>query len=182
MLAEWAAALARDGLSDGLLHIEPYARESLRYGGPACVEAAETFFGADSALAHSALRLPRDDRLILAAHRCADIAEAIGKLANGNPETPGPTALGRVRLTLPERRRRDELRARARRYDPAVEGGTLPDFRRALHALTGALPPTTAYLTASDLIHMHSNRLLGTDPGAERLARSLASDLLHRHG
>jgi thiopeptide-type bacteriocin biosynthesis protein len=180
-LAEWAAALAHDRLSDGLLHIEPYVRESLRYGGPAGIEAAETFFGAGSALAHSALSLPRDDRFILAAHHCADIAETIGKIASANLEGPSPTAIGGIRLTPPERRRRDELRIRARRHVP-VEGGTVPDFRSALDTLASVLPPTTAHLTASDLIHLHCNRLLGTDPGAERLARSLASDLLHRRG
>ncbi|MFD7137983.1 lantibiotic dehydratase [Streptomyces sp. NPDC059919] len=37
-----------------------------------------------------------------------------------------------------------------------------------------------ASLCASDLIHLHVNRLLGVDPAVERLVRSLAADRLHR--
>lgn len=53
-----------------------------------------------------------------------------------------------------------------------------PTDATAVSVVSRLLPATAV---ASDVIHMHCNRLLGgLDASAERIARSLALDLLHR--
>ncbi|UCM88999.1 lantibiotic dehydratase [Streptomyces marincola] len=175
-LATATARLRRQGLCSGL-HLEPYEQEIERYGGEQAMASAECFFHADSALALRALRLTDSQRLLLAAASSAEIAGALA------PEQPR-RALAPGRLTRDQRRHRDTLRAITRRGAAAL----IPPFlatvhaqrRKALLAYRDVLAPAFAAPCASDLIHMHNNRLLSTDPSHERLARTLAADLLHR--
>lgn len=170
-LTAWAECLAEQRLSDGLLHIEPYVRETQRYGGTDAIDHAEAFFAADSAFAQAALHLSDSERHVLAAHSAAAIAAASPPAARGGPLTPD------------ERQRRDELRPLTRaRPTPAAPDTLAQDRQQALSALLPHLTGPGGHRTVSDLIHLHCNRLLGTDAGAERIVRSLAVDLLHRHG
>ncbi|MDT3395298.1 lantibiotic dehydratase [Streptomyces sp. B1866] len=180
LLSDWSAALYDQRLAGGLT-LEPYEPETARYGGPKAISAAEEVFAADSLFTARflALTAARDDRLLAAAVAAADIACTV---------SPRPREALRGRpLAAPDRRARDALRPRLR--SAAHEPTTLiPEplttswaaRHTALCAYQAALPdPHTAILCASDMIHMHSNRLLGTDPAQESIARSLATDLLH---
>ncbi|MFE4512618.1 lantibiotic dehydratase [Kitasatospora sp. NPDC056783] len=171
-LAGLAARLVGQHLTNGHLTAVPYQRETQRYGGPGAIGAAETVFAADSALVRTALPGHGDDqRLILAAHTAAAIARTLNT----------PTAARPRPLPADSRRRREALRARCR--TATVPGDLTEPWRTLLDALTTYRPllaDETAPLCAYDLIHMHCNRLLGTDRDREHLARSLATDLL-RH-
>jgi thiopeptide-type bacteriocin biosynthesis protein len=174
LLTGWAAQLADQRLSDGLLHTEPYLRETQRYGGTKAIETAEAAFAADSGLALSTLHLDQSARLILAARTIKTIATTLA------PAQAKDAARAEA-LAVADRRQRDSLRVRT----PEPTETTLPHaiqgaHRAVLHDLAGLLKREVAPGVASDLIHMHCNRLLGLDAGAERIARSLALDLLHR--
>lgn len=172
-LTAWADGLTDQHLTDGLLHVEPYVRETQRYGGPDAIDHAETFFAADSAFAQAVLHLNDSERHVIAARSAAAIAvaSATPAAARGGPLAPV------------ERRRRDELRAITRiRPAPANSDMLWQDCHKALAALTNRLTGPGKQHTVSDLIHLHCNRLLGTDAGAERIVRSLAGDLIHRCG
>ncbi|MFB7675854.1 lantibiotic dehydratase C-terminal domain-containing protein [Kitasatospora purpeofusca] len=147
-IADLAAQLAEQHLTNGHLAATPYQRETQRYGGPGAIGAAEAVFAADSALVRT-LDTP----------------------AAARPR-PTPAALRRRRETL-----RPQCRAAAVPADLTDLWSTLLDTLTAYRPL---LTDDVAPLCASDLIHMHCNRLLGTDRDHEHLARSLATDLLRR--
>jgi thiopeptide-type bacteriocin biosynthesis protein len=173
-LSDWAAKLADQGLSDGLLHMEPYLRETRRYGGEAAIERAEQVFAADSALALGSLHLDEIGRLVLAARTIQAIATTLC------PSGAHEAARGAA-LTAFERPRREQARALTGKPSDADPFSTREQAHRAaLSSLAAALAPHVATAVTSDVIHMHCNRLLGLDAGAERIARSLALDLLHR--
>ncbi|MFJ8628573.1 lantibiotic dehydratase [Kitasatospora sp. NPDC093550] len=164
-----AELLAERHLTTGRLSAAPYQQETQRYGGPGAIGAAERVFAADSALSRAALVLGDDQRLILAAH----IAAAIARTLNT------PTAARPHPLAVDLRRRREGLRAECR--TAAVPDDLTGPWNTLLDALTAYRPhlaDEVAPLCASDLIHMHCNRLLGTDRDREQVARSLATDLL----
>jgi thiopeptide-type bacteriocin biosynthesis protein len=176
-LTDWAARLADQALSDGLLHVEPYLRETQRYGGEGAIDHAEHLFAVDSARTRTALPLTSRERLVLAAQTIQTIAATLA------PDHAHRATRGAA-LATSERQLRDQLRDRT-----SQSGGPGPgsaqirieaDHQAALKALAAALPPPAAPAVASDVIHMHCNRLLGLDAGPERVARSLALDLLHR--
>ncbi|MGW6407002.1 lantibiotic dehydratase [Streptomyces vinaceus] len=200
----WAARMGALGLA-GAARWEPYVPETERYGGPAGLAAAEGVFVADSSLVLEALAAlgpsaatglglealpnparPRSaDGILLAAAGAVSIARV---LAAGSPG-----AVGRAPLDVSGRRWREALRGRFR---SAADGDLVPAHladrwrarERALAAYRAALrdggAPSrweeVASLCASDLIHLHVNRLLGPDPAVERLVRSLAADRLRR--
>ncbi|MEE1927390.1 lantibiotic dehydratase [Streptomyces sp. TRM 70351] len=175
-LAHAVARLRRRGLCRSM-HLEPYDQEIERYGGPQAISAAERLFCADSHLALLALSHTEDERLLIAAVSAADIAATLA------PDQPR-LALSPGRLTSAERRHRDILR-------PAVRQGASTPLPRSLTtaheerhdtlvAYRDTLPPQAVAQCAFDVIHMHANRVLAVDPGRERLARTLAADLLHR--
>ncbi|MFF3014801.1 lantibiotic dehydratase [Streptomyces sp. NPDC057939] len=196
----WARELRACGLA-GSTRWETYVPEVERYGGPACLAAAEAVFAADSALSLAALdadafggaAIPAEDRrILLAAAGAVSVARLV---ADGSPRAVATAGLSRdVRL------RREALRGpfHALLPEPTVGGTALRGAWLARDtalagygaALTGARPaggptaagasPGIAELCASDVVHMHVNRLLGPDPATERLVRSLASDALHR--
>ncbi|AZK95993.1 hypothetical protein B7R87_20565 [Streptomyces tsukubensis] len=174
-LARWSADLAGQRLTGGRLHHEPYVRETQRYGGPAAIDAAENVFAADSALVRELLGHPDDSgRVVAAAVSAAAIARAFASpgAARGGP------------LDRADRRRREELRPAARAHVVTSRTAPLWDARQESLTVYRAVLPSgeIAERCASDLIHLHCNRLLGTDPGSERIVRSLATDLLHCDG
>ncbi|MFE5536275.1 lantibiotic dehydratase [Streptomyces sp. NPDC056519] len=156
--------------------------------------AVPDFALADPALAD--LPLPWSaDGILLAAAGAVSVARVLAAGA--------PAAVGRAPLDVTGRRWREALRGRFRSGAggdavPAVLARQWRARESALAAYRAALldtgrrtgrstyacqPPgaeEVASLCASDLIHLHVNRLLGADPAVERLVRSLAADRLHR--
>ncbi|MFE0423015.1 thiopeptide-type bacteriocin biosynthesis protein [Streptomyces sp. NPDC058953] len=186
MLLRWGSGLAEQGLSDGHLHYEPYIRETPRYGGPGAVDAAEDVFAADSALALTVLVTETQEgaephRLPLAAICAVAVARALTA-----PGAVPEVVRGSVRggpLTRAERHERDRLRTAARSHRlPSWLTEAWSVRQKALAAYGDVLPdPDIAGRCASDLVHLSCNRLLGADAGLERVARSLATDLLYAH-
>ncbi|WPO76710.1 lantibiotic dehydratase [Streptomyces sp. KN37] len=164
-------------LASGALHVEPYEQEIERYGGPKAITAAEDLFCADSRLALAALSCTEDDRLLIAAVGAADIARTLAPHESRSALRPG-------RLTPAQRRHRDTLRPRLScGADSALPHRLAADHHArhtALLAYRATLADEFAARCASDVIHLHANRMLGTDPGSERIMRTLAADLLPR--
>ncbi|WP_405826831.1 lantibiotic dehydratase [Streptomyces sp. NBC_00838] len=161
-------------LRPGALRVEPYQQEIERYGGPEAITAVEDLFCADSRLALGALSCSDDTRLLIATAGAAGIARTLA------PDRPR-AALPPGRLTPGQRRHRDVLR-------PRLTNDLIPKALTAAHAARHdallayrkVLPEEFAARCAGDVIHLHANRMLGTDPGLERIMRTLAADLLHR--
>lgn len=165
-------------LSPGALRLEPYEQEIERYGGPQAITAVENFFCADSRLALATLPLTEDARLVIAAVGAAEIART---LAPGKPHS----VLNPGRLTRDQRRHRDALRPRLanKRSEgliPADLTAAWAHWRAALIDYRDTVPQQFAAPCASDVIHMHANRMLTLDSGIEQVMRTLAADLLHR--
>ncbi|AQW46767.1 lantibiotic dehydratase [Streptomyces violaceusniger] len=164
-------------LGSSALRLEPYEQEIERYGGPQAITAVEDLFCADSRLALAALPHTEDVRLLAAAASAAEIART---LAPGQPHS----ALGPGRLTQDQRRHRDALRPRladaSNALIPANLAPAYAERRAALIAYRDAVPQQSAAQCASDVIHMHANRMLTVDPGIEQIMRTLAADFLHR--
>ncbi|RKN46673.1 lantibiotic dehydratase [Streptomyces hoynatensis] len=182
LLTTWSSTLNAQHLA-GAMALEPYVPETERYGGPGAIEVAEDVFAADSAFAARCLALTDalPDRLLIAAVSAADIAYTVAHQPR--------LALRGHGLSAADRRTRDSLRTRLRTARPesaslipAALGGSGAARHQTLTAYRAALTdPDVTDLCASDLIHMHCNRLLGPDPAHERITRSLATDLLHTH-
>lgn len=164
-LSRLAADLQLQRLISGFC-VEPYDQEIERYGGPAAITAAERFFDADSRLALTVLSATRqeEERLAIAANATAVIA---GRIGNGTVSLRG-------RLDRVSHRRVNALSARAR---DAAARPFPPYWEAALDTYAAALASPPAEGIASDLIHLHCNRLV---PGREHLVRALAADLIAR--
>ncbi|MFD9869070.1 lantibiotic dehydratase [Streptomyces niveus] len=161
-------------LRPGALRLEPYEQEIERYGGPKAISAVEDVFCADSRLALGALSCSEGTRLLIAAAGAADIART---LSADEPRA----ALRPGRLTPGQRRHRDALRPRLTDdFIPGALTAAHAGRHDALLAYRKILPGEFAAWCAGDVIHLHANRMLGTDPGLERIMRTLAADLLHR--
>ncbi|MEU6712951.1 lantibiotic dehydratase [Nonomuraea sp. NPDC046802] len=182
-LRRWGQDLHRQRLSGGY-SVEPYEQEIERYGGLGSIATAEEVFCADSALVLAALehlRPGEDGRLVAAAVSAAAIARHV---ADG-----AVAALAGGRLDRDGHRRADALRARVRAADTPGVPDAVPDLigdhgraawidrTTALRAYRETLPPHQRTGCASDLVHMHCNRMV---PGAfdEAMVRFLATDLL----
>jgi thiopeptide-type bacteriocin biosynthesis protein len=164
-MTRWAAELRRQRLSAEFC-IEPYEQETERYGGTAALAAAEAFFDADSRLVLELLSKTRDEdaRLAVAAVAATAIARRAGT----------GTVLG-GHLDRCGHRRADALRTIVR---GARNHLFPPEWTSAVDGLASVLPGERADVIASDLIHLHCNRLV---PAREDLVRALAVDLLaHR--
>lgn len=183
LLTDWFSRLTDQRLA-GRIVLEPYEPETERYGGPEAISAAEAVFAADSEFAARCLTHTRstEERLVVAAVSAADIACTV----TGQPHCALRTLRGH-RLTAPDRRIRDALRPRLRSgvADPVslIPEPLAPAWTARHETLaayqTALTDPRVSTPCASDLVHMHCNRLLGADPAHERIARSLATDLLH---
>lgn len=177
-LAHFADRMHHRGLlGPAALRLEPYEQEIERYGGPQAITPVEDLFCADSRLALAALIHTDDVRLLAAAASAAEIARTLA------PDQPR-SALGPGHLTRDQRRHRDALRPRLaaglKGLIPADLAAARAERHAALTAYRDAVPPQFAARCASDVIHMHANRMLAMDGGLERITRTLAADLLHR--
>ena len=188
-LCGWAATLVAAGGRDRFA-VDTYEREVERYGGPEGMAAAEDLFAADSRCVAALLGRLRDglglDRVGLAVLTTDDLLDALGL----DPVRRLEWCTGRVtdrRASGPEHRRR-KATLRPLLADPqrlaSVPGGrevldhlaerraALAPVARRLAHLTAADHPLLRDLAAS-FVHLHGNRLLGTDPAAERLVLGL---------
>ncbi|MGW6744993.1 thiopeptide-type bacteriocin biosynthesis protein [Streptomyces sp. NPDC055025] len=161
-------------LGPAALRLEPYEQEIERYGGPRAITAAEHLFCADSRLALTALTHTDDQRLITPATTTAEIARTLA------PDQPR-SALNPGHLTRDHRRHRDALRPRLTDHPntPTELAPARAQHHAALTAYRDVVPHQSAARCASHVIHMHANRVLTSDPGHERIMRTLAADLLH---
>jgi thiopeptide-type bacteriocin biosynthesis protein len=164
-MTRWAAGLRRQRLSSGFC-IEPYEQETERYGGTAAITTAERFFDADSRLALDILSKTREEdaRLAVAAAAATVISRRVGTgaILGGHLDRAG-------------HRRADALRMTVR---GAQDHQFPPEWTSALDGLASVLPGGRADRIASDLIHLHCNRLV---PAREDLVRTLAADMLAHH-
>jgi lantibiotic biosynthesis protein len=181
-LSAWCRNAIRDQICGGF-SIEPYDQEIERYGGPAAITAAEKTFAADSQLALAILQATDDpgQRMIAAAHCAATTALTV---AVASPAA----AIGRPHLDRAARTRYELLRPRARAgwlpHSPGTPMTAVPRpawdaWRESLAAYRDILGDDQRASCASSLIHMSTNRLLGTLDG-EAIARALAADIIAR--
>jgi len=180
----WAAALRSEGLAGDLL-LDTYRPEVARFGGGTAMSAAELLFAADSAAALAQLNNAGvADPLALTAASLADLAGAVLNdrqaglwwLAD-HPGPRGPAPLDRTA----------RLQAVAM-VQPHPGGDPVPaDVRRAWDARADAATRYAGLLgewgrepasVIESLLHLHHNRVHGTDCGIEgatyRLARAAA--------
>ncbi|GAA2094764.1 lantibiotic dehydratase [Streptomyces albiaxialis] len=192
-LHEWAESAADEGAIRKLV-LDTYEPETDRYGGPHTLAAAERLFHADSALVAAQLAARARGRLAmppdtLAALNHAALLSSLGdwdwwrwvldaypiELTNALPpaqrraavrlaDTPDATA-GTGELAAC----RDGLSRAARAYGEALGIGA------------GGAPSTERGSSVAGVLHMHANRLLGMDPGAERRAYGLLRGIVRTH-
>jgi class I lanthipeptide synthase len=177
----WAAALRRQGLAGDLM-LDTYRPETGRFGGGTAMSAAEMLFAADSAAAVTQLGCAgAGDGPALTAASLADLA---GALLGGRHEGlrwladhPRPGG-GREPLGRTER-----LAVLAMTSGPGT-GETVPAaVRRGWQARADAAAGFASRLgeygrdvadVVESLLHLHHNRVRGTDPGSEATAYRLA--------
>ncbi|MFC5721686.1 lantibiotic dehydratase [Streptomyces gamaensis] len=197
-LGRWADRLAERGLCGRLL-VDGYTPEWERYGGPEAMAAAEALFEADSHSCLTQLTLLRTgtlalDRRLLTAADHLDLLHRFGA---------GPRTTDELLLTgRPERHRPPAgLRDAARRLlDPGGHWhalGELPGGAELLAAWQRRAPAVTAYrdrlrlpgaaawtsgtTALAALLHLHHNRLAGSDRRAEEEALALARTAVRAH-
>jgi thiopeptide-type bacteriocin biosynthesis protein len=161
--------------------VDTYERELERYGGPEGMAAAEELFAADSRCVAGLLGCLRGglglDRVGLAVVTTDDLLDSLGLDPRQRLAWYGARVTDR-RAAGPEHRRR-KATLRPLLADPR-QLASLPGGQEILGLLAerrAALAPVTQRLAdpalAASFAHLHSNRLLGTDPGAERLVLGL---------
>ena len=181
----WAAALRCRGLAGDLL-LDTYRPETARFGAGTAMSAAEELFAADSAAAAAQLRSAgAGNPRALTAASLADLAGAmLGDQHDGlrwlaahpRPAATAPLArdlrLQAMAMTQPGPGTEDTVPAAVRRaWDARVDAAAR--YARRL----GRQGRDPASVIAS-LLHLHHNRVHGTDPAAEdaiyKLARASA--------
>jgi lantibiotic biosynthesis protein len=187
----WAGGLVAAGGRDRFA-IDTYEREVERYGGPEGMAAAEDLFAADSRCVTALLGRRQDglglDPVALAVLTTDDLLGGLGLDPRRRLEWYGGRVADR-RASGPEHRRR-KAALRPLVADPrqlaSVPGGRavldhLAERRAALAPVARRLAQLTAdqehdpllHDLAASFVHLHCNRLLGTDPAAERLVLGL---------
>jgi thiopeptide-type bacteriocin biosynthesis protein len=196
--SQWSAELVHQGRCQRI-SFDTYEREIERYGGAAAIRVAEDVFCADSILtarlSNPQLSLPQPvDRIALAVLTVDDLLEALAlptedrldwyrsqvtdsRIAGpdyrrrnralrpliANPCLLGETADGRLVLELLAERR-PTLRSAAERFADIELTGKLSADRNSL---------------LRNFVHLHCNRLLGTDWSTEQLVIGLLARLHH---
>jgi thiopeptide-type bacteriocin biosynthesis protein len=186
----WAAALQRQGLAGELL-LDTYRPEIARFGGGTAMSAAEDLFAADSAAASAQLGSARagDPRALTAASLASLAGAMLGSQHDGLrwlAARPRPAATA----PLPRDRR---LQAAALTWPPAPDAVPAA-VRQAWDARAGAAARHAQQLSRQGrepasvietLLHLHCNRVHGTDPATEdaiwKLARATALSSTARH-
>ncbi|MER6076992.1 lantibiotic dehydratase [Streptomyces sp. NPDC001833] len=182
LVARWAAALRREGLSSRLV-FDTYTPEVGRYGPGAALRGVEAVFTADSAYALAVLRGLRADGVddvdgrALAAVGMVDIARGLLGPDEGMrwlTRRPAPGARG-------ERGVRDQTVDLVRHATPRARGWS-EALAGAWHRRAMALALYREHLAEGmdrdsvleSLLHMHHNRLRGLDREDEGICRRLA--------
>lgn len=192
LLHDWAATLCAAGLARNLT-LDTYEPECLRYGGEHAMEAAEQLFCADSNAAVAQLRLRREGLEavpleVLAAANHVDLLQRLDDerwqewLLATYPRGPYHASFQRHRAqalrlvdpggewaglrTLP--RGRDVLDAWQRRAAAAAAYGEV------LRGLTREGRAEGWTMAVNSVLHMHHNRLVGTDRERESASYAIA--------
>ncbi|AUG76447.1 hypothetical protein CFP65_1558 [Kitasatospora sp. MMS16-BH015] len=190
-LSAWAERLAATGVIERLV-LDSYEPELERYGGPAAIAAAERAFAADSRSCLTQLRLLRErtlpvDPLVLVAANYVDMAAQFGD----------PSLLHRLYRATERHELSPAVREQARALiDPDGRWTGLAALPGGSELLTGwaeraaALADFRAHLdeswsdsdtALSALLHLHHNRLIGTDRTAEERSLALARRTVRAH-
>jgi thiopeptide-type bacteriocin biosynthesis protein len=179
-LCEWAGGLVTAGSCERFA-VDTYEREVERYRGAEGMAAAEDLFAADSRCVAGLLGCLREDlgldRVGLAVVTIDDLLDALGLDPRRRLEWCGGRVADR-RASGPEYRRR-KATLRPLLADPrrlaSVPGG--PEVLGHLAERRAALDPIAERLADLDLVasfvHLHCNRLVGTDPITEGLVMGL---------
>jgi thiopeptide-type bacteriocin biosynthesis protein len=191
-VCDWAADLVADGVCTRFA-FDTYEREVERYGGDDGLRAAEAIFAADSPAVAGMLRLVRQgglpfDITTLAALSIDDLLESLGLAAGERARLYREAALPGRHAGEEYRHRKDQLRQLLGRPGTVARtpgGVALAELLAARRSALG--PPATllgslerdgrihrprAQLCRS-YIHLHTNRLLGTDLQHEQLVVQL---------
>ena len=188
----WAAELVTDDACTGFA-FDTYEREIERYGGEKGMLASEGVFLADSPAVAEMLRMSREDGIsfdmtTLAILSIDDLLDEIGLNAEQRTDVYRQAASPSRHDGEQYRRRQRELRWLLGFPGAVAESPGGEALAALLAARRAALEPAAALLTSlehdnllhrplADLcrsyIHLHVNRLLGTDPADEQLALQL---------
>ncbi|MFD4656354.1 lantibiotic dehydratase [Kitasatospora sp. NPDC058444] len=186
----WATKLRADGFCTRF-SFDTYEREVERYGGEEGTAAAESLFMADSPSVADMLRASTEGRLGVDLLELAVIS--IDDLLAGLGLSPKERAAFSYGSPLPPRLGGSEYRKRQRALRQAL-GGALPiegEVSRLLSTRRPALAPAIDLIDSlhrdqalwcsrdelcRSYVHLHANRLLGTDTSGE----SMALELLRR--
>ncbi|MGW1022899.1 lantibiotic dehydratase [Streptomyces sp. NPDC002577] len=181
VLHDVSTQLRHDGLIRDFV-LAPYRPEEARYGGSACMAAAEEVFHRDSLLVLERLASMTGtaDPAGVAAAGAHDLLAGLLGSQDAVARLPAP------RLSAAERRRFTRLRPAQRGQPPApVEThdrgahSARADWHAAVLAYRSRLLANGEETepVARSLVHMHCNRLAGPDRSVERIAVTLARDL-----
>ncbi|MGW0538576.1 lantibiotic dehydratase [Streptomyces sp. NPDC003032] len=191
-LHDWAVELRRQGLAQRMT-LDTYEPECARYGGPEALEHAERAFCADSHAVLAQLRLLHTtaaevDPVLLAAVNFLDIAR------HTCPTSPD---WSRWLLHAVPKEAEDHRAVRALRHalagllhpaDAHPQPHSLPGGSDLARVFTQRAPALARYRQAAQaatavtsLLHMHHNRLLGSDRGSEGRALAIARGALEAH-
>jgi thiopeptide-type bacteriocin biosynthesis protein len=191
-VCDWAGELVADGVRTRLA-FDTYEREVERYGGDEGMRAAEAVFTADSPAAAEILDLSRQegspyDLTTLIVLSMDNLLRDLGMSTEERALIYGKAAALSTEGGQEHRRRKDDLRPLL--GQPGALART-PEGRALAALLDGrhhALADTAEYLRALEdddrlghprtvlcrsYLHLHANRLLGTNPSQERLALEL---------
>lgn len=188
----WAGRLMADGAC-ARFGFDTYDREVERYGGEAAAREVERLFRADSQAALDLIRLARGPaeplgREALVALSADDLLAALGLDARDRARWGRDRSAARDEAGPAFRAHKAELRALLGGRGHSPERPWHGAFREILAARRAALAPIVARLdelardgrfsrplpTVRDsVVHMHANRLLGTNRNAERVAYGL---------
>jgi thiopeptide-type bacteriocin biosynthesis protein len=178
-LAATVATLRADRLCD-LLSFDTYDPEQERYGGPAALPAAERLFCADTDAVIGTLAADGLDVMVAAALGAVDLIDALSGTASTTSEVLLRTVRGHagpqraeVRRSVVDDCHRDDTlglvaRAWTQRAAAAARYGEMIDKLSPQHHLH----------VVRSVLHMHVNRLLGTDRELEAAALRLARDAI----
>jgi thiopeptide-type bacteriocin biosynthesis protein len=190
-VCKWAGALVADEICLRF-GFDTYDREIERYGGPAAVEIAEDLFAADSQAVSGLLRLVQDrslrlERILLAVLTSDDLLAGLG-VSEEDRAAWYRQAVPRHEASAEYQQHKSLLRPllacvgdhlEVPQCDQAASvlasrRAELERARERFAALADEGSLTKPVLTVcGSFVHMHCNRLLGTDPIAERTVLGL---------
>jgi len=189
-ICEWASDLVADATCTRFA-IDTYEREVERYGGEDGMRVAERLFAVDSSIVAQMLQLSRSGQMLLDMTNLAvvsvdDLLDALGVNAEQRVELYRESTVTRPDDGEAYRSRKNELREILGR--PSVLADQHGPLAALLGARRAAMAPIAAELSSLErdnrlyrsraqllraYVHMHANRLLGTDARSEQLTLRL---------